>query len=235
VTQVKGRRAEKARQTRQAILRAARELFIERGYGATALQDVADRAGYAVQTIYFTFGNKRTLLKELGDYAVAGDDEPVPTMDRAWFRAAVEAATAGELLRQMVHGARGILERVAPLAEVMRTAATIEPEISRLWIDNGDPRFTVYASAARSLVEKPDARSGLSADEAADVMYGLLSPELYLILVRDRGWPSERWEQWAGEVLRTQLLTGPSASSLVPDVGGAVEDVGLAVPGDDAE
>lgn len=206
MTQVKGKRAEKARQTRRKILEAARELFLERGYGATALQDIADRAGYSVQTIYFTFGNKRTVLKELGDVTIAGDDEPVPTMDRAWFRAAVEAETAGELLRHTVHGARGILERVAPLAEVMRTAATIEPEISRLWNSDADPRFTVYATAARALVAKPDARAGLSAEQATDEMFALLSPELYLLLVRDRGWSPERWEEWARELLRTQLL-----------------------------
>lgn len=206
VTQVKGRRAEKAKQTRRAILEAARELFVERGYGATALQDIADRAGYAVQTIYFTFGNKRTVLKELGDDTVAGDDEPVPTMQRSWFRAAVAADTAGALLDHLVHGAGGILARIAPLAEVMRTAATIDPELSRLWNDDGDPRFAVYATAARSLVTKPDARPGLTAEEAADVMFALLSPELYLILVRDRGWSAGRWERWARELLTTQLL-----------------------------
>jgi AcrR family transcriptional regulator len=210
VDQVKGKRAEKARQTRRKILEAARELFVERGYGATALQDIADRSGFAVQTIYFTFGNKRTVLKELSDITVAGDDEPVPTIQRAWFRTAVEARSAGEQLRHTVHGARGILERVAPLAEVMRTAATIEPEISELWSRDADPRFTVYATAARALVTKPDARAGLSAEEAADVMFALLSPELYLVLVRDRGWSSQRWERWAHETLRGQLLADPA-------------------------
>jgi AcrR family transcriptional regulator len=212
MTQVKGTRAGKARQTRLKILEAARELFLERGYGATTLQDIADQAGYAVQTIYFAFGNKRTVLKELGDYTIAGDDEPVPTMERAWFRAAVEAETAGELLRHTVRGARSTLERVAPLAEVMRTAATIEPEISELWNHQGvDPRFTVYATAARALVAKPDARVGLSAEQAADVLFALLSPELYLLLVRDRSWSSERWEEWAQELLRAQLLADPAS------------------------
>jgi AcrR family transcriptional regulator len=206
VTEVKGKRAEKARMTRQAILDAARELFIERGYGATALQDIADRAGYAVQTIYFLFGNKRTVLKELADYTVAGDDEPASTMDRPWFHAAVEAESAGELLERLARGARDILQRVAPLAEVMRTAATIEPEIARLWHRDVDPRYAVYLTAAHALVTKPGIGSKVSPSDAADVMFALLSPELYLILVRDRGWPAERWERWAHELLSAQLL-----------------------------
>ncbi|HEY2668928.1 MAG TPA: helix-turn-helix domain-containing protein [Rugosimonospora sp.] len=205
MTEVKGRRAEKARATRRKIVEAARELFIERGYGATALQDIADRAGVAVQTIYFTFGNKRTLLKELGDITIAGDDEPVATVERPWFREALAAGTAAEQLEGIVHGARGVLERLAPIAEVLRTAATVEPAVAALWRTDADPRFTVYETAAQALVTKPDARAGMSAEHAADVLFGLLSPELYLVLVRDRGWSPERWERWAYETLRAQL------------------------------
>jgi AcrR family transcriptional regulator len=201
-----GKRAEKARQTRLRILEAARELFVERGYGATALQDIADRAGVAVQTVYFTFRNKRTLLKELGDITVAGDDEPVATMDRPWFRDALTAETADAQLRALVHGGRQILDRIAPIAEVLRTAATIEPEIAELWQQATDPRFTVYATAAQALVTKPGVREEMSAEHTADVLFALLSPELYLLLVRDRGWTPAQWEQWAYGTLRSQLL-----------------------------
>ena len=103
------RRSEKARLTRQRIRDAAYDLFVEHGYGVTALQDVADRAGVAVQTIYFVFGTKRALLKELVDVAIAGDDEPVATMDRPWFRAALKAETASEQLRLHIDGTRQIL------------------------------------------------------------------------------------------------------------------------------
>ncbi|MCW2901683.1 MAG: ttgW [Streptosporangiaceae bacterium] len=199
------KRAEKARQTRRRILEAARELFVERGYGATALQDIADRASVAVQTIYFTFGNKRTVLKELADITVAGDDEPVPTMERQWFRDALAADTADAQLRELVEGAREILGRIAPIVEVLRTAATIEPELAEAWQRDTDPRFTVYLTAAQALVGKPDAREELSAEHAADVLFGLLSPQLYLVLVRDRGWSPERWGQWAYGTLRSQL------------------------------
>ncbi|MEV4753536.1 TetR/AcrR family transcriptional regulator [Micromonospora sp. NPDC049559] len=206
MTQVKGKRAEKSRQTRRKIIEAARELFLERGYAATALQDIADRAGVAVQTIYFAFGNKRTVLKELGDVTIAGDDEPVATVDRPWFRAALAAGTAEEQLRQLVRGAGQILDRVAPMMEVLRTAATVEPEIAELWRQEVDPRYTVYATAAEALVGRPDARPGLTVEHAADVLYALLSPELYLVLVRDRSWPPQRWEEWAYDTLRPQLL-----------------------------
>lgn len=71
MTEVKGKRGDKARETRRRIIDAAAELFVEQGYGATKLQEIADRAGVAVQTIYFVFRNKPSLLKELVDVAIA--------------------------------------------------------------------------------------------------------------------------------------------------------------------
>jgi AcrR family transcriptional regulator len=190
------------------MVEAARALFIERGYGAATLQDIADEAGVAVQTIYFTFGNKRALLKELVDVSIAGDDEPVATMDRSWFQAALAAETAQAQLQGLVHGARETLGRVAPILEVLRTAAATDPEVTGLWPQGPDPRFTVYATAATTLMTKPDAREGMLAEHAADVLFGLLSPELYLLFVRDRGWTPGQWEEWAYQTVRSQLCSG---------------------------
>src|SRR5216684_907248 len=145
------KRAEKARHTRQRMLGAARELLIEQGYGATAIQDIADRAGVAVQTIYFTFGNKRSLLKELVDVSIAGDQEPVATMDRPWFRDVLATGTADAQLRAHVHGSRQVLDRVAAITEVLRAAAKTDPEIAEFWPQDPDPRFTVLSAAASAL------------------------------------------------------------------------------------
>src|SRR6266700_976990 len=127
-----GKRAAKARHTRQRMLEAARGLFVEQGYGSTAMQDVADRAGVAVQTLYFTFGTKRSLLKELVDVTVAGDLESIATMDRPWFQQVLAAETADAQLRLQVQGVREIAERMAAISEVLRTAATLDPEIADL-------------------------------------------------------------------------------------------------------
>ncbi|MDR0343578.1 MAG: TetR/AcrR family transcriptional regulator [Nocardiopsaceae bacterium] len=202
------KQADKARQTRRRITGAAHDLFTEHGYGATTLQDVADRAGVAVQTIYFTFGNKRSLLKEVVDTSIAGDDQPVATLDRAWFRDALAAADAPALLRQLIQGTRQIIARVAPMMDVLRTAAATDPEIARLWPQDADPRYAVHLAAASALVGKPGARPGVPAEHAADLLYGLLSPELYRLYVRDRGWTADSWEHWTYQTLCSQLCDG---------------------------
>ncbi|MEV1177126.1 helix-turn-helix domain-containing protein [Nonomuraea sp. NPDC049784] len=201
------KRAQKAKETRRRILEAALELFVQDGYGATNLQDVADRARVAVQTIYFVFGNKRALLKELVDVTIAGDDEPVATMDRPWYTGALAAGTAPDMLRAYVAGTTSILERVAPIGRVLDAAVASDPEVAALWPHDVDPRFIVHQNAAEALAAKPGARVDVPVGEMADLLYGLLSPELYLLFVQERGWPRERWERWAGETLCAQLCS----------------------------
>ena len=200
-----GKKGEKSRQTRRRILQAAYELFVDQGYGATTLQGVAERAGVAVQTIYFAFGNKPSLLKELVDVTIAGDDEQIPTMRRAWFLDALAADTAEAQLRAHVRGTCEMLQRVAPIMDVLRAAGTQDSSLAGMWQQDTDPRLEVHTAAARSLVAKTGAKPGLIVELAADVLFGLLSPELYLLFVRDRGWTPERWEQWVHEALHAQL------------------------------
>jgi len=204
-----GVKAERSRATRRRILGAAHELFVAQGYGATQLQEIADRAGVAVQTIYFAFGNKRTVLKELVDVTIQGDDEPVPTMERAWFREMLAAPTAAEQLASHLEGTRRILERVAPIVHVVDAAAAADPEVAALWPDPVDPRFVVLATAADALVTKPGARPGLDPAEVTDVLYGLLSPELYLVMTAQRGWSPEQWQAWTHALLASLLLEAP--------------------------
>ncbi|MFB4317667.1 TetR/AcrR family transcriptional regulator [Actinomadura sp. 21ATH] len=199
------KRAERSRRTRAKIVDAARELFLAQGYGATSLQEVADRAGVAVQTVYFVFGNKRALFKDVVDTSIAGDAEPVGTMDREWFRDACAAPTAAGQLRAHVRGTRRILGRVAPIMPLIAAAAATDPQIAAHWPDGPDPRYTVHRAAAEALAGKPGFRSEVSVETAADVLYGVLSPQLYLVFVQDRGWSPDAWEDWARATLAAQL------------------------------
>ncbi|MFE9322520.1 TetR/AcrR family transcriptional regulator [Nocardia sp. NPDC052278] len=213
MSQVKGKQAQKSRETRRRILTAAGELFTERGYGNTSLQDVADRAGVAVQTIYFTFRNKRNMLKELVDVTVAGDEESLATMDRPWFHQAMNTRTAGEHLQAHVEGVTTILGRVAPIIEVLHTAAAIEPELDTLRQQGLEQRYLVQETAARAMLGKPEAAANMTVDRAADILFGILSPELYLLFVRDRSWPVSQWRQWAHTTLSAQLVNSRNTAN----------------------
>ncbi|MFL1377426.1 TetR/AcrR family transcriptional regulator [Nocardiopsis protaetiae] len=206
-----GKRAEKARLTRARMIDAARELFVADGYGATPMQAVAERAGVAVQTLFYTFGTKGALLKEVVDTAIAGDDEPVPTLERPWFRKAVGADDAHTALARYVAGTGRVLARVAAVTEMLRVAEATDPAVRDLWGPDtpADPRYTVCSAFAAALVAKPGAAPGADAGQAADELYALLAPEPYLALTRERGWPHERWRTWAGGILTARLCAPP--------------------------
>src|SRR3954464_13549960 len=111
-------RAEKRRLTRRRIVTAAADLFLDQGYGATTLDQVAARAGVAVQTVYFHFGNKATLLKEALDVAAVGDDEPVALMERSWIEDMIPDPDPVRIIELWTGGGREIFERVAPLLAI---------------------------------------------------------------------------------------------------------------------
>ncbi|MDK9494447.1 helix-turn-helix domain containing protein [Streptomyces katrae] len=201
-------RAEKARRTRLRMIDAARRLFAERGWAGTTIDEIARTAEVGVQTVYFTFGNKRTLLKELLDAAVAGDADPVATLDRPWALELLAEPDPATQLGLQAAGARRVLERAAPVLEVVRGAAAAEPELAELWRTNLDQRHAVQLRFAQALEAKIPGglRDGHDAASAADIATALLGPETYALLVTDRRWTPERWQQWATDSLVRQLL-----------------------------
>ncbi|MFE6919601.1 helix-turn-helix domain-containing protein [Nocardia sp. NPDC057663] len=200
-----GVRAAKTIANRARMLSAAKELFIDRGYAATTMKAIAERAGMAVQTLYFTFANKRAILLELLDTEIAGDAEPVATMDRPWFAEAV-AAPPAEQIRLQVAAAAQIHARVAAMLEVVRSAAATDPELAEIWQTNLAQRLTVQRRLVAELSAKTSLRDGVSVDRGADIALALTAPETYRLLVGERGWSAQDWQEWVTGALTDQLL-----------------------------
>lgn len=200
------KRPTRARRTRRRIIDAAAALFVAEGYGATTLEQIAARAGVAVQTIYFHFGNKRTLLKEAVDVASVGDDEPVPLLERPWVQALRVEPDPHRVLEGWIAGSREISERVAGILGVVRDAAVVDPEMAEQWAVNEEQRATAFRVLVDLLAERDALRPGLDVDEATDIVFAVLSVDVYLLLTTRRGWSSQRWQRWTTETLRASLL-----------------------------
>lgn len=200
------RRQEQARATRRAILKAARVLFIERGYVATTVQAVASRARVSAATVYATFTNKRSLLSALVDVAIAGDDEPRSILDRAWVQEMRDEPDRQRRIQILARHGRLILERRTPIDEVVRTAAAADTEIAALWESGKAQRLAGQRELLRIVAGRDGLRDGLSSTVALDALYAIGSPEIYRLLVFDRGWPPERFEHWYAETLERLLF-----------------------------
>lgn len=200
-------RAARARATRSRITTAATELFTTAGYTTTSITAVAARAGVSEQTVYYAFGTKRAILAAALDLAIAGDDEPVPTLERPWVRDALADPDPLAQLRCQVAGAGDIYLRAAQLLDVVRSAATTDPDLAEVWATNIDQRLAVQRVFAEALARKTPLRDGLPTHVAADIALTILSPETYNLLVGTRGWDHSRWRSWATDALIRLLTT----------------------------
>jgi AcrR family transcriptional regulator len=201
------RRREQARATRGAIVDAARALFIEHGYVSTTIQAVADRADVSPETVYGAFGTKRSLLASVVDVSIAGDDAPVPVLERGWVRAMRDEPDPRRRIQILAKNGRLILERIAPINEVLRGAAAADPEIASLLDRYAAQRIDGQRELVRIVAAGGSLRKGFSADKAADSLFALGSPEIYRLLTVDRGWTPARFERWYADAL-TRILLG---------------------------
>jgi TetR/AcrR family transcriptional regulator, regulator of autoinduction and epiphytic fitness len=204
------RRREQARATRRAVLEAARELFVEDGYVATTIEAIAARAEVSPETVYATFGNKRSLLSELIDVSIAGDDASVPILERRWVQEMRDEPDPLLRLQILARNGRLILERTAPVYEVLGGAATADPELASLLELTKAQRFAGQRELLRLLTQGNPLREGLTAKAAADILFAIGSPETYRLLVVDRSWSADQFERWYRDTL-ARLLVAPEA------------------------
>ena len=204
-------RQQQAAQTRRAVLDAARVLFVDPGYAATPLTAIAAEAGVAIQTVYKIFGSKKALLSALVDVTVAGDDEPVALAQRQFvtdIRALSDARA--KLGRYAAH----LAETHARQAQVMLAlagAATADPDAAAIWRKNLDERRHAMTMFAAELATTGHLRAEHSVDTVADVLWLAMDVRNYDWLVRERGWPTERFQRWYVDTVAAAILAQPSA------------------------
>jgi AcrR family transcriptional regulator len=200
------RRAEQARATRRRITGQAARLFADQGYAATTLEQIAAAAGVAVQTVYFHFRNKATVLKEVVDVLATGDDEPVPLMDRPWVRRMRDEPDGRRALAIWLRNSRDLFGRVAPVMKIVRDAAGSDPQMAAQWQTNLAQRYAGQRAGVQQLADKHALRPDLTVDRAADIVFCLVSFEVYLLLTAERGWTPAQWEQWITATLTATIL-----------------------------
>lgn len=185
---------------------AARDLFLQRGYGATTVEAISERADVPPATVYRLFGSKHGILKGLLDVAIVGDEDDVPMADRPEVRALVEDPDPEAQLNGFVAVAIQVNLRVGPLYEILVGAAGVDPEAAAQLAELTRQRQQGQRTIARSLARTGALRPELRERDAADLVHALLSPELYRLLVVDRGWSTDRYARWLEATLTDQLL-----------------------------
>lgn len=215
-------RAQRALATRRRMVHAAYGVFCREGYGGATMSAIAEEAGVAVQTLYYTFHTKAAVLDEALGAAIVGFDrwrEPPPDPAMAellpwhdWWGDFSSAPSSRDALDVFVHGGIGILERVGPLVGALHGAGG-DREAAAVVRTGEERRVEGYREAVHVIAGKPPGlRPDLDEETATDIVVALFTAEVFHILADDRGWDPARCTSFFCELLATELL-GPA----VPD------------------
>ena len=191
-------RDEQARRTRRAIVTAAHDLFLGRGYVATTIDAIAQAAHVSRRTVFNSAGGKAALLKLAWDWAIVGDDEPIPLADRPAVKAIQAEPDPHKALALWAQMVVEIAARAAPIAEVLTAAADADRDRTF-----GATAFTRYLASRDGLAP------GITQQYAADLCWALMDPHLYRLLVTQRGWTAADFTQWLSSSLAATLLRTP--------------------------
>ena len=200
------RRRQAAARTRAAILDAARELFTERGYTATPMTAIADRAGVALDTVYASAGRKPDLARLLIETAISGTGHAVPAEQRDYVKAVQAAPDADTKIAIYAEAVTAIAPRLALVHSIIVQAAPAEPGLAALWAEIAERRAANMRRFVANLATVSPLR--LDPGEAADIVWATNAAEMYQLLVRQRGWTPQRYERFLADAWRRLLLPG---------------------------
>lgn len=206
-------RREQAKATRLRITKAAYTLFCARGYAGTTMVEIAEAAGVAVQTVYFAFHTKSELLSHTYDFAVLGEDEPLPPEQQAWYAQLTAEPDVTVALRHVVDGVGAILTRATPLDTVVRASAGSDPDTARVRALHERWRAEGYRAMLEILCLKSALRDEITPERATHLLLLYLGMDIYRVLVHDFGWTHDDWIDWTVATVAEQVFVPPRSPS----------------------
>jgi AcrR family transcriptional regulator len=207
----------RTRLARRAVVDAARALFLERGYQATTIDAISDHSDVPAATVYRLFSSKLGILNALLDVSIAGDDQTLSIQQRPQIAALFAEPNPAKFLAGFATITVAINARSSDVYRILTSAAASDPAAAELLADYQQQRDRGQGRIARSLARTRALRPGLRRRDAADLIHALMSPELYRLLVIDRDWPPQRYEQWLTRTLTDQLTSSHPAQSTIGD------------------
>jgi AcrR family transcriptional regulator len=200
------RRRQQAADTRRDILDAAQRLFEQHGYAATTMAAIAAEAGVSLKTVYLAVETKSALLRALWHLLLRGDEDDVPISERQRYLDDLAEPDPERQLRLNARNARFVKERAGALMGVIRSAAPSDPELGALWSRIQSEFYENQRPFVEALQAKNALRSGLDVARGTDILWTLNHPDVWLLLVGERGWSPDEWERWFGDTICAQLL-----------------------------
>ena len=203
-------REAQAAATRLAVLGAAQRLFEAQGYPATTMEAIAAEAGVSLKTAYLTYATKPKLLRAVWDLLLKGDTGDAPVAARAFYTEVMAEPDPQRRLRLNARNATVVKQRIGGILRVIRSAAPVEAEMASLWALIQSDFYGNQKAILEPVAAAGQLRAGLSLERAADTLWTLNHPDVWLLLHDERGWTPAEFETWLGDTSCALLLPARS-------------------------
>jgi AcrR family transcriptional regulator len=200
------KRREQAAATRREILEAAQRLFEHDGYATTTIAAIAEEAGVAVKTVYVAFETKSGVLRALWNMLLRGDEGDTPVAERTWYREVLQEPDPHAQLALNARNSRTAKTRIAGVLRVIRHAAPADADIADLWSRIQNDFYENQRAIVEQLAKKKALKPKLDVARATDILWSLNHPDVWHLLVAERGWTPEQYEEWFRDTAQSQLL-----------------------------
>jgi AcrR family transcriptional regulator len=174
---------------------------------------IAGAAKVSIETIYLSVGGKPSLVRYLVETALSGTDEPVRPLEREGVQEIRAEPNPHRKLQMFARMVRMLLERLAPIWQVVLEAAPTDAELRSIVVELKERHIGSMRSVIEDLGEVGPLRPEISNEIAADVLWAMNSPEFYSLLVAGRGWSGERFETWLADAWQRLFLDAGHTST----------------------
>ena len=198
-------RAEQAATTRGRIIAAARSVFLRTGYAASSIVAIAQEAQVSRETVYQAYGTKANLLKAVYDAAVVGDTDPITVAERAVYRAMLADPDPHSALRTFGRLSAELVSRIGPILVLIQEGGD-DPDLAQLVATTRQERLTAVRELLTHLQQVAGRPADADFERTVDVVWTLISPEVTLLLVDQRGWSADQYGTWLGRTIATLAL-----------------------------
>lgn len=194
-------RERQADDTRRRIVEATRQLLEKDGYAGMTIEGIAQRAEVSAQSVYAIFKSKTGILAELLDQSSFGSDY------ETLVKQALSTSDPESRLKFAARIARQIHETQIATFDLLRGAGVVAPELAKLEQRRECVRYERQESTMILLHDARRLRPELDYQSARDLFWMFTGRDMYRMLVRERGWSPQKYEDWLAATLVQTLLT----------------------------
>ena len=200
-------RQRQAGDTRRRIVEATRRLLESDGYAGMTIEAIAQQAEVSAQSVYAIFKSKTGILIELLDQSMFGTDyEEV-------VQRTLSASDPENRLRLAAGVAKQIRSAQSAMFDLLRGAGVVAPELAKLQQQRERLRYKKEEGMISFLRDSGSLRPDIDHQTARDVFWMLTGGDVYRMLVHERGWSPQQYQDWLADTLVHSLLKAKRGKS----------------------